>query len=100
MSPAVRAIGRVLVHEALAILAPDLCGLLLRHLTLWRHTVSWHRLTISRTRWDPVSRVGIVSRIVSGRAIALRYRITRRHVAWHRLWHATRWNKSNLRLAS
>jgi len=30
----------------------------------------------------------------------LRYRITRRHVAWHRLWHATRWNKSNLRLAS
>ncbi len=100
VSSAVRAISRVLVHEALAILAADLCDLLLRHLTLWRHPVSWHRLTVSWTRRDPVSRVGIVSRVISGWAITLWYRITRRHVALHWLWHASRWSKCYLRLAS
>jgi hypothetical protein len=96
MSPAIGAIGRVLVHEALAVLATDLRDLLLRHLTLWRHPVSRHGLTISRT---PVGWVGIVSRIVSGRAITLWYRIAWRHVALHGLWHATRWSKCNLCLA-
>src|SRR5229473_3113270 len=96
MSPAIGAIGRILVHETLAILATDLRDLLLRHLTLWRHPVSRHGLTISRT---PVGWVGIVSRIVSGRAITLWHRITWGHVALHRLWHATRWSKCNLCLA-
>ena len=99
MSPAVRAIGRVLVHQALAILAPDLGDLLLRHLTLWRHPVSWHRLTVSWTCRDPVSWVGIVAWVVSGWAITLRYRITGRHVALHWLGHTTWWDKRNLCLA-
>src|SRR5713226_6676453 len=96
MSPTIGAVGRILVHEALAVLATDLRDLLLRHLTLWRHPVSRHGLTISRT---PVGWVGIVSRIVSGRAITLWHRITWGHVALHRLWHATRWSKCNLCLA-
>src|SRR5881409_500508 len=73
MSPAIGAVSRILVHETLAILATDLRDLLLGHLTLWRHPVSRHGLTISRT---PVGWVGIVSRIVSGRTITLWHRIT------------------------
>src|SRR3989442_14577589 len=98
MGPAVGTIARILIHEALAILATNLRDLLLRHLTLWRHPVSWHwlTLTISWTHRDPVGWVGIVSRIVSGGAITLWYRITWRHVALHRLWHATRRNECNL----
>src|SRR6266581_640899 len=84
MGPAVGTIARILVHEALAILATDLCDLLLRHLTLWRHPVCW---------------VGIVSRVISGWAITLRYRITGRHVALHWLGHTTWWDKRNLCLA-
>src|SRR2546422_1254965 len=99
MGPAVGTIARILVHEALAILAADLCDLLLRHLTLWRHPVSWHRLTVSWTRRDPVSWVGIVSRVISGWAITLRYRITGRHVALHWLGHTTWWDKRDLCLA-
>src|SRR5947209_11329732 len=100
MGPAVGTIGRVLVHQALAILAPNLCDLLLRHLTLLRHSVSRHGLTVSWTHRDPVGWVGIVSRIISGWAIALRYRITGWHVALHWLWHATWWDKCDLCLAS
>jgi hypothetical protein len=96
MSPAVGTIGRVLGHETLAILAADLRDLLLRHLTLRRHSVSWHRLTISRTA---VGRVGIVSRIIPGWAITLRYRISWGHVALHWLWHTAWWDKCNLCLA-
>src|SRR3989442_4772706 len=99
MCPAVRAIGRVLVHQALAILAPDLGDLLLRHLTLWRHPVAWHGLTVSWTHRDPVSWVGIVSRIIPGWAATLRHRISGGHVALHWLWHATWWDKCNLCLA-
>src|SRR6266568_1675809 len=100
MGPAVRAIGRVLVHEALAIFAADLCDLLLRHLTLWRHPVSWHRLTVARIHWLTVSRIGIVSRIVSrivsGRAITLLHGIYNGHVALHWLWHDAWREKCNL----
>jgi hypothetical protein len=99
MGPAVGTIARILIHEALAILAPDLCDLLLRHLTLLRHSVSWHGLTVAWTRRDSVGWVWIVSRIISGWAIPLRYRVTRRHVALHWLWHATWWDKCNLCLA-
>src|SRR6266571_8242676 len=99
MGPAVRAIGRVLVHEALAIFAADLCDLLLRHLTLWRHPVSWHGLTVAWTSRDSVGWVGIVSRIIPGWAVTLRYRISWRHVALHWLWHATWRDKCDLCLA-
>src|SRR5713101_6156399 len=97
MSPAIGAIGRILVHKTLAVLATDLRDLLLRHLTLGRHPISWHWLTVALR--DSVGWVGIVSRIVSGRTITLWHRITWRHVALHRLWHATRWSKCNLCLA-
>src|SRR3989454_5733205 len=96
MGPAVGTIGRVLIHEALAILAADLRDLLLRHLTLRRHPVSRHGVTVSWTHRDPVSWVGIVSRIISGRAITLLHRISWGHVALHWLWHATGWDKCNL----
>jgi hypothetical protein len=99
MGPAVGTIGRVLVHETLAILAADLRDLLLRHLTLWRHPVSWHGLTVAWTCRDSVSWVGIVSRIVPGRTITLLYGIPTLHVALHWLWHATWWDKCNLCLA-
>ncbi len=99
MGPAVRAIGRVLVHEALAIFAADLCDLLLRHLTLWRHPVSWHGLTVAWTRRDSVGWVRIVSRIIPRWAVTLRYRISWGHVALHWLRHATRWDKCDLCLA-
>ena len=99
MGPAVGTIGRVLVHEALAIFAADLCDLLLRRLTLWRHSVSRHGLTVSWTHRDPVSWVGIVSRIIPGWAVTLRHRISGGHVALHWLWHATWWDKCNLCLA-
>src|SRR5437016_11694760 len=99
VSPAVWTIGRILIHEALAILATDLCDLLLRHLTLWRHSVSRHGLTVSWTHRDPVSWVGIVSRIIPGWAVTLRHRISWGHVALHWLWHATWWDKCNLCLA-
>jgi hypothetical protein len=36
MGPAVGTIARILIHEALAILAPNVCDLLRRHLALWR----------------------------------------------------------------
>jgi len=97
MSPTVGTIGRVLVHETLAILAADLRDLLLRHLALRRHPISWHRLTISRTA---VGWVGIVSRIIPRWAVTLRYRISWGHVALHWLWHATWWDKCDLCLAS
>ena len=100
MSPAVGTIGRVLVHEALAIFAADLYDLLLRRLTLWRHSVSWHGLTVARIHWLTVSRIGIVSRIVSGRAITLLHGISTGHVALHWLGHATWRDKCNLCLAS
>src|SRR3989442_13908104 len=96
MGPAVGTIARILIHQALAILATDLRDLLLRHLTLRRHPVAWHRLTISRT---PVGWVGIVSWIIPGWAVTLRYRISWGHVALHWLWHATWRDKCNLRLA-
>src|SRR2546428_11989082 len=99
MGPAVGTIARILVHEALAILASDLCDLLVRHRTVWRHPVSWHRLTVSWTCRDPVSWVGIVSWVVSGWAIALRYRITGRHVALHWLGDTAWWDKRSLCLA-
>src|SRR6266550_702130 len=97
MSPTVGTIGRVLVHETLAILAADLSDLLLRHLALRRHPISWHRLTISRTA---VGWVGIVSRIIPRWAVTLRYRISWGRVALHWLWHATWWDKCDLCLAS
>src|SRR2546426_8821428 len=97
MSPAIGAIGRVLVHETLAILATDLRHLLLRYLTLGRHPISWHWLTVALR--DSVGWVGIVSRIITRWAIALRYLVTGRHVAWHWLGHAARWSKCNLCLA-
>jgi len=96
VSAAVRAIGRVLVHEALTILATHLRDLLLRHLTLLRHPVPWHRLTISRT---PVGWVGIVPWVVSKRAIALLDGIPTRHVTRHLLGHANWWDKCDLCLA-
>src|SRR5439155_21783357 len=99
VSPAVGTIGRILIHEALAILATDLCDLLLRHLTLRRHSVSRHGLTVSWTHRDPISWVGIVSRIIPGWAVTLRHRISWGHVALHWLWHATWWDKCNLCLA-
>ena len=103
MGPAVGTIGRVLIHETLAILAADLRDLLLRHLTLRRHPVSRHGLTVSWTHRDPVSGVGIVSRIISriisGRAITLLHRISWGHVALHWLRHATGWDKCHLCLA-
>src|SRR5712664_2224757 len=37
MGPAVGTIARIVIHEALAILPPNLCDLL-RHLALWRIT--------------------------------------------------------------
>src|SRR5438552_8795310 len=99
MCPAVGTIGRILIHEALAILATDLCDLLPRHLTLPRHPVSRHGLTVSWTHRDPVSWVGIVSRTIPGCAAILRHRISWGHVALHWLRHATRWDKCNLCLA-
>jgi len=96
MSPTIGAVGRILVHEALAVLATDLRDLLLRHLTLWRHPVS--------RQWadhiqDPVGWVGIVSRIVSGRAITLWHRITWGHVACIGCGMLLGWSKCNLCLA-
>src|SRR5437870_3069003 len=99
MGPAVGTIGRVLVHEALAIFAADLCDLLLRHLTLWRHPVSRHGLTVTWTRRDSVGWVRIVSRIIPRWAVTLRYRISWGHVALHWLWHAAWRDKCNLCLA-
>jgi len=89
VSPAVGTIGRVLVHETLAILASDLRDLLLRHLTLGRHSVSRHWLTVARIHRLTVSRIGIVSLVVSGRSIALLHRISSWHVAWHLLRHTS-----------
>src|SRR2546425_6338297 len=99
MGPAVGTIGRVLIHEALAILATALCDLLLRHLTLWGQPVSRHRLIVAWTGRDSVGWVGIVSRIISGRAITLLHGIPTGHVALHWLWHATWWDKRHLCLA-
>src|SRR5712692_7547813 len=99
MSPAIGAIGRILVHKTLAILATDLRDLLLRHLTLGRHPVSWHWLSVAWAHRGAVGWVGIVSRVVSGRPIALLHRISAWHVAWHWLGHAARWSKCNLCLA-
>src|SRR5260370_17027171 len=81
MSPAIGAIGRILVHETLAILATDLRDLLLRHLTLGRHPISWHWLSVAWARRGAVGWVGIVSRVISGRAIALLHRLSPSHLA-------------------
>src|SRR5260370_40384878 len=89
MCPAIGAIGRILVHETLAILATDLRDLLLRHLTLRRHPISWHWLSVAWARRGAVGWVGIVSRVVSRWAIALLHRISAWHVAWPLLGHAT-----------
>src|SRR5438132_13458681 len=99
MGPAVGTIGRVLVHEALAIFAADLCDLLLRRLTLWRPSVSRHGLTVSWTHRDPVSWVGIISRIIPGEAVTLRHRNYWGHVAFDWMWNSTSWDQRNLSLA-
>src|SRR5207245_11187866 len=99
MGPAVGTIGRILIHEALAILATDLRDLLLSHLTLRRHSVSRHGLTVSWTDRDPVSWVGIVSRIIPVWAVTLRHRMSWENVALHWLWHATWCDNGHLCLA-
>ena len=101
MGAAVGTIGRVLVHHALAILAADLRDLLLRHLYLWRHAVSRHRLTVARIHGRAICGIRIVSRIVTRWTIALGHRISGWHVTRHslRLRHASRGSKCDLCLA-
>jgi hypothetical protein len=83
VGPAVRAIGRVLVHETLAVFATDLCDLLLllRHLTLWRHAVSRHGLTVAWIHGLAICGIGIVSLVVARRTISLLDRIASGHVS-------------------
>src|SRR3989442_1410052 len=100
VSPTVGTIARVLVHESLAILATDLGDLLGRHLLLWRHTIPRHRLSIPGTHRHPIARIRIITRIVSGRTIALLHRVSSRHIPRHRLGHAAARHESNLRMTS
>jgi hypothetical protein len=101
VSPAVGTIGRVLVHEALAILAADLRDLLLllRHLSLWRHAVSWHWLTVAWIHRLTICGIGIVSLIVARRTISLLDRIASGHVSGHLLRHTSCWDERDLRAA-
>jgi len=101
MSPTIGAIGRILVHETLAILATDLRDLLLllRHLALLRNAVSWHWLTVAWIHRLTICGIGIVSLIVARRTISLLDRIASGHVSGHLLGHAAGWSKCNLCLA-
>src|SRR5207244_11440844 len=100
VSPTAGTIARVLVHESLAILATDLGDLLGRHLLLWRHTIPRHRLSIPGTHRHPIARIRIITRIVSGRTIALLHRLASRHIPRHRLGHPSPPPERNLRLTS
>ena len=87
VSPAVGTIRSPLVHEALAVLATNLRDLLLRHLHLLRHPVSWHGLTIAWIHGLPIRGVGIVSWVVARRTISLLDWIASGHVSGHLLRH-------------
>jgi len=96
MGPAVGTVGRVLIHEALAVLATDLCDLLLRHLHLLRHAVSRHGLAIAWIHRLPICGIGIVSLVVAGRTISLLDGIASGNVSGHLLRHTSSWNERYL----
>src|SRR5690348_10852335 len=99
MSSAVGAIGRVLVHQTLTVLATDLCDLLLKHLSLWRHAVSWHGLTVAWIHGLAICGIRIVSLVVARRTISLLDRIASGHVSGHLLRHTSCWDERDLRAA-